>query len=145
MKYYFEDKDRQEQLGKVLNSWLRTPFRHCCGVKGLGCDCIHFVIGVLEELDFGPFKVQNYARDWHLHNRNELLANGIKKQLKVEEVKKPYKNGDIICFEFGKAYSHASIYFNKHIFQAVPSAGVIKSYINMWQNRKLKAFRILER
>jgi hypothetical protein len=84
VKYYFEEIEKQKQLKKILDEWLNTPFRHHCGVKGLGCDCIHFVACVLDELGIlilTKKTIPDYPKDWHLHNTRELLEEGIIKNL----------------------------------------------------------------
>ena len=45
MKNYFETPERQAALVAELESWLRTPFREKCAVKGPrgGTDCVMFV------------------------------------------------------------------------------------------------------
>lgn len=126
--YYFDDLKRQKELKGILDEWLDTPFRHHCGVKGLGCDCIHFVARVFEELGvLCNVTIPNYSKDWHLHNTRELLEEGIFRHLKVKKValSNPM-NGDIICSHFGKAASHAGVFFDGYVYQALNGIGVRK-------------------
>jgi cell wall-associated NlpC family hydrolase len=131
MNYFFESKERQDKLGIILEEWIGTPFRHKCGVKGLGCDCIHFVGKVLEEfglVDFDRVKVPDYPRDWHLHNTREQLSEATLKYFNVEKLslkKDKLMNGDLILFHYGKAASHAGIYYNTRVYQAL-TKGVVK-------------------
>ena len=124
----FDDIEKQKELKIILDSWLNTPFRHRCGVKGKGCDCIHFVARVFEEMGLLTLnKVPNYPRDWHLHNTRELLAEAITKYLAVEKVNlNSLKNGDIILAHYGKAASHAGIYFDGYVYQSIINVGVCK-------------------
>ena len=124
----FDDIEKQKELKIILDSWLNTPFRHRCGVKGKGCDCIHFVARVFEEMGLLTLnKVPNYPRDWHLHNTRELLAEAITKYLAVEKVNlNSLKNGDIILAHYGKAASHAAIYFDGYAYQSITNVGVCK-------------------
>ena len=146
MNYFFDKTENQEQLKKILQEWMGTPWRHWCGVKFLGTDCIHFIIRVLEELNFGPFKITPYPKDWNLHHSGEDLLKELKKQLNCIEVdvNNPM-NGDIILFFFGKMSSHAGFYMDDHIFQSVTNIGVIRTHWldQMWYKRKRHALRIL--
>lgn len=130
MKYYFEDQEKQKQLKVVLDEWLDTPFRHHCGVKGLGTDCIQFVARVFEEMGILTWKKNlfpNYAYDIHLHKATGLLTEGIEKNFNVEKcnLKSPM-NGDIILFHIGHDEAHVAIYFDGYIYQSLTSIGVCK-------------------
>ena len=138
VEYYFENIEKQKELKIILSSWLDTPYKHHVGVKGLGCDCIHFVHGVFVELGKIPKnneKLPDYPRDWHIHNTRELLIETIPKYLKGEIYKitgKPYGlcNGDIILSHYGKASSHAGIYFNDYVYQSIDGVGVKRITFN---------------
>ena len=148
MKYYFENLEKQKQLKKILDEWIGTPFRHHCGVKGLGCDCIHFVGRVLEEVGLLSWRkdlITDYPRDWHLHNTRELLKEGIERELDVEEVSlDSLMNGDIILSYYGKASSHSALYFDDHVYQAMDGIGVVKIHFSdRYFRRHMKfAYRI---
>ena len=128
MKYFFEDIENQKQLKIILDSWLDTPFRHRCGVKNLGCDCIHFVVKVFEELGILKWRkdlIPDYPRDQHLHNTREALLEGIIREFNVEEVDLNHlMNGDIILSHYGKASAHAAIYYDGRVYQALDDIGV---------------------
>lgn len=146
MKYLFESEEKVKELGDILESWLNTPFRHYSGVKGLGCDCIHLVARVFEEMGMGPFKIPQYSKDWHLHKTSELLMDGIKERIKVEEL--PPENpidGDVILFKFGKAASHSALFYNGRIYHAITNLKVLKTPWNdkIWDKRKDKILRVL--
>ena len=136
MKYYFEDINEQIKLYPILEAWLDTPFRHKCGVKGIGTDCIHFVARVFQEMGLVKWKkdlIPHYPIDWHLHNTREMLAEGIERTLNVEkftDLTTPKMNGDILLFHFGKAASHASIFFDDYVYQALTDIGVKKIHIS---------------
>ena len=136
MEYYFEDVREQERLKIILESWLDppTPFRHHCGVKGLGCDCIHFVARVYEEIGILKWRkdlIEDYPRDWHLHNTRERLSEAIEKELNIEKIElSQLMNGDIVLSHYGKAASHAAIFFNGYLYQAINEVGVRKIHID---------------
>lgn len=150
MKYFFKDPTKQKELKTILDEWAFTPYKHHTGVKGLGCDCIHFVGCILDELGLFVFNkktVPDYPRDWHLHNTREILAEGIETRLNVEKISMSSKlvNGDIILSHYGKASSHAGIYFDGYVHQALDGIGVRKINFKDQKFRKQMkfAFRIL--
>lgn len=148
--YYFEDKDKDAELKKILDEWLNTPFRHHCGVKGLGCDCIHFVKCVFEELGLikNAKKVPDYPRDWHLHNTREMLSEELPNYLNVVkiELNAEHMNGDIILSHYGKAASHAGLLYGPHVYQALEGIGVKRIHFADKKFRKQMKFicRILK-
>jgi cell wall-associated NlpC family hydrolase len=149
--YYFDNIQKQEQLKTILASWLGTPFKHCCGVKGKGCDCAYFIVRVMQEMEIVGNKkmVPAYARDWHLHNEDEIFCQGIEKYLNVEKFQaknfNEFKTGDILLSHYGKASSHASIYCDGYAYQSLADGGVCKISIkDRILNRKLRfIYRIL--
>lgn len=148
MKYFFEDIEKQNQLKSILKEWEGTPYRHWAGVKQGGCDCIHFVARVLEEFGFGPFQIPKYPKDWHCHNYEELLLNGIRIQLENEielvNINNPM-NGDILLYRFKKVISHAGIYYTNYVYQSLDDIGVQKRIWKdtKWRKRLACGYRIL--
>lgn len=146
--FYFEDKGRQDRLKEILESWVGTPYRHHCGVRGKagGTDCIQFVGRVMEEMGVlkNP-KFPWYPFDWHLHRKEERLLEGILKALPVVEVDKDAPmNGDIFLFRFGHVSSHAAVWFDGHYYKAVVGTGVIKTHWKdpQWFKRRSHCLRI---
>lgn len=122
---FFDDK--QEELRKELDSWVGVPFKHRQGTKS-GVDCIHLVARVLESFGFGPFKFNDYTRDWHLHKTSGLLMNEVKKQIPtvVEVSINEIKNGDLVVYHVGKDSAHGAIYFDNYVYHAITGIGVVK-------------------
>lgn len=146
--YYFEDVERQDRLRLVLEEWRGTPFRHWAGVKQVGCDCIHLVARVLEELGLGPFKLPRYPSDWHLHKEDTRLIDGISNGLNVEKLSEHASmlNGDIVLYRFGKSSSHAAIFCDDHVYHAVSGVAVVRTAWNdpYWRRRRKLVLRICE-
>lgn len=146
--YYFENIEKQKDLKRILDEWLNTPFRHKCGVKGLGCDCIHFAVRVYEELGIlTDVVIPDYPKDWHLHNTRELLEEETLKNINAERIGLfNLMNGDVIYSHFGKAASHAGIYFDGYVYQALNNIGVRKINFNdkKFRKRMRFAYRILK-
>ena len=128
MKWFFENKQKQQELLVEMESWFGTPYRHQCGVKGLGTDCIYFVCGCLHEV--GAYKgkipiIPKYSKDWHLHRGKKLILEGLNKQLDVETMPlDDFLNGDVILFQFGRQQAHSAIYFGGYVYQCLTGIGV---------------------
>jgi len=152
MKYYFDDKEKDADLKRIMEEWVGTPFKHHCGVKQLGCDCVHFAIRVFEELGLMTYKkdmVPSYPHDWHLHNTREALMEAILMHLNVETLKNDttyHMNGDIILSHYGQASSHVGILYGKHVYQSLDGVGVRKIHFDDQKFKKQMkyAFRILK-
>lgn len=135
-KRYFDDK--KLELKAELDSWLGTPYRHFCGIKGKGADCIHYVVRVIEKLGANQGRnliIPNYVKDWNLHRGEELLIEHIEKQLFSEKI--GYRNekgflifseniddGDIVLFKFGRLSGHCGIYYQKQVYQTLNPSGI---------------------
>ena len=150
MKNYFEDVAKQEVLKTALDGWIGTPYRHWAGVKGEGCDCIHFIVRVFEELGLGHTDVPRYDNDWHIHNSQELLLEGFRERFKgdlqmheLPVTTKPF-NGDVVLYKFGRAASHSAIYYDDHVYQSINGVGVMRLHWldKQWHKRKFVIMRL---
>lgn len=147
---YFETIERQKQLKKIMDEWLDTPFRHRCGVKKLGCDCIHFAARVAEEIGFLKWAddmIPDYPKDWHIHNTRELLKEALEKNPKIKRIALfEVKNGDVLLSHFGMASSHIGFYFDGYMYQALNKIGVcrIRFSDKSFKKRMKFAYRLLE-
>ena len=137
------------ELGRVLEEWKNTPFRHHCGVKGCGTDCIHFVLRVLQEVGAvppGEIILPEYPKDWHLHRKEEWLLPEVKRLLNVEEVALFLPiDGDIFLYKYGHVCSHASIYYDGRLYQSLTRVGVKRLAFadRTWHKRKKHSFRVV--
>jgi len=90
-------------------SWCGTKFRHGAALKGIGVDCIHLVEAVFRAVGLVPEGLlPTYPPDWHLHQREELLLEGLREH--CDEVEAPFAVGDILVYRYGRAASHCGIY-----------------------------------
>lgn len=147
MPYFFDDEDKLARLRAEIKTWEDTPYKHWTGVRGKGCDCIHFIVRAMEPI--GAFKgkyihIPKYPPDWHLHHGHSLLVDGIREQMDVTEVdrEKP-QDGDVILYEFGLHEAHGGIYMDGRVWQALTDIGVQpRDYEDrFFFNRMKRAFR----
>ncbi len=124
--YFFDNEVNVEKLRNECRSWDKTPYRHWSGVKGLGADCIHFVVRAYENVGAIPkIQIPPYPRDYHQHNVDSLLMHYIEKLLSVDKVD-PYEpvNGDLICAKYGESSGHSAIFLDNFFWQAINGVGV---------------------
>ena len=149
MEYFFDDEEKQKELKRILDEWMGTPFRHQCGVKGLGSDCAYFAARVFEEIGVLQWRknlMPDYPKDWHLHNTRELLKEMIEKEFRCESIGfESFLNGDMVLLHYGKAASHVGIFFDGHLYQAIEQVGVCRASAQEKGLRKRMrfAYRIL--
>lgn len=139
---YFENFDI-DILQKELESWVGTPFRHWCGMKQKGADCIFFVAKVLSEMGYlNWYKgiIPKYSDDWFLHNDYELLLNTLVAHpsgnfviVSLDDM----RNGDIPLFRFGKASSHCGMFCRGFVYHSIYRRGVERTHLveSKWHKR----------
>lgn len=112
--------DQRAAVVAEAHSWLRTPYHHMGGIKGVGVDCamllvrIYAAVGLVpEDLDPRP-----YPADWHLHRTDERYLGFL--DVYGTPVQTP-GIGDVAVYQFGRCYSHGAI--------VVDETTVIHSYL----------------
>jgi NlpC/P60 family putative phage cell wall peptidase len=148
MTKYFYDQEKLQELRTECAAWLGTPYRHRSSRKGLGCDCIGFVVGVLTGIGYKKrWKMPDYPKDWHLHNVESILLQEVSSQMKHEKVSiDDPQDGDILLFRFGKTTSHAGIVLDGWIWHSVIGIGVERFVLNdpTWWHRRTYNIRLVK-
>ena len=53
----------KQQIINVARSWLYTPWKHNQKIKGVGVDCVNFLVAIAEEVKYPIEPIpENYAR-----------------------------------------------------------------------------------
>lgn len=99
--------ERQNVVSEA-SSWLNTPYHHQASLKGVGVDCVMFMIEVYKACGLISDTVdpRPYVHDWHMHRGEEVYLGGVE-QL-AERTSEP-QPGDIALFQFGRCVSHGAI------------------------------------
>jgi NlpC/P60 family putative phage cell wall peptidase len=134
------------QLLAEARSWQGTPYHNRAALKGVGADCIGFVIGVAKNvgiLDSG-YDPGVYSEDWHLHHNEERLAGEIEAfgcvLLSLEE-RQP---GDLLLFQFGRVCAHSGLLLDDGcVIHAVRDFErvLVTSLRGEWLERLRRAYR----
>ena len=89
--------------------WLGTPFHDNAGIKGVGCDCAHFLSGVFQEAGYAPdMVIEHYSPQFMLHSDEEKFAGYVLRY--TREIAEPeVQPGDVVLYRIGRSYAHGSI------------------------------------
>ena len=117
MSDYFSTEERKLEFLKEAESWLGTPFRPYCAVKGRGVDCVRFIgalyarVGAIPLIDWGRFP--KYNLDWSAHNEEPILEEALEalglRYRKIEK-EEALDVGDVLAFAPGKVVHHLAAY-----------------------------------
>lgn len=126
-----------QQMIDEARGWLGTPWIHNQALKGVGADCILFILAWGQSLGLVPkiFKRPRYNRDWALHNAESVLLMEIQKHARKVKLKE-MKIGDVVFFKYGQCTSHAAIYIGLgKIIHSVIRQGVIESNLKDYMDK----------
>lgn len=107
-------------------SWVGTPFHDASGVKGVGCDCAHFLIRVYAAVglieDFNP---EHYVPQWFLHRDEPKFLRTLARYAHPIE-RERVTTADIIMYNFGRHAAHGAIVIDgQTIIHAFSYAGCV--------------------
>lgn len=91
--------------------WLHTPYHHAARIKHVGVDCAQLLCAVFEEVGLvPPIDTGSYPADWHLHRSEEIFTGWLARYAHpVTDGAAAMLPGDVLLFQFGRCFSHASI------------------------------------
>lgn len=93
-------------------TWLRTPYKHATGIKGVGVDCAMLLVRCVVDTGLRePFDPRPYAREWHVHQNEEKYDAWMARFGK--RVERPTV-GDVVVMKYGRVYSHGGFVLNDH-------------------------------
>lgn len=109
----------------IARTWLRTPYRDCARIKGVGADCAMMVAAVMEEAGVvGHRDVAPYSRQWHVNRGGQrymemVLAAG------AREIETP-QPGDLVLYKFGRSFAHGAIVLDPGWPQIIEASAAAK-------------------
>lgn len=134
-----------EQIINEARSWFNTPFKHQAKLKNIGCDCIGFVTGVLENIgyDFSEHYISDYSE----------IPDGKKLKEKLDEILKPknindISSGDIFLMSFNSLPQHvgfiSELNHQKYIIHSYKNAGkVVEHCLNrFWYSKIIRVYTL---
>lgn len=106
-------------------TWIGTPYHHAGRVKGVGVDCLTFLMEVFSRTGVvPPQKTPFYRPDFMMHSAEETYLNGLLEHGREVKVPQP---ADVAIFKWGRIYAHAGIVVDwPWILHAAPAIGVVR-------------------
>ena len=134
----------RDAIAKEALTWVGTPYKKNCWLKGRGADCAMMVqevfinVGMIKE----RFSVSDLDTDWMVHGTRELLMEKIQKVVNESsafkaafiepEAASPLLVGDILLFSLFKTRlaHHVSIYVGNDMMVHCINRGVMRQQLN---------------
>ena len=97
-----------DRIVAEAETWLRTPWRHCSDIKGVGVDCAMLLLRVYQGVGLVPPQIdpRPYPRDWYLHHDHERFVPWVREYADPVE---QGERGDVAMFNFGRHAAHGAI------------------------------------
>lgn len=143
-------KATQQQIVDTARTWLGTPFHHQARVKGVGCDCLGLVVGVVDELGLKDKNGQNLASYDESAYSREPDGAYLKQKLTdlLEEVPVAQAQaGDLALFSVRDNPQHLAILTDYEgglgmIHAYAPARKLVEHRLDSdWNSRLVKVFR----
>jgi cell wall-associated NlpC family hydrolase len=123
------EKQERDAVIKEAKTWLRTPYHPEARVKGAGCDCGTFILGVFENVGLiKHIELEHYPQDIACNCANPMYLKKIKEY--CHEVNRDIIPGDIIMYKFDGALTahHCSIVIDdEYLIHSYTRQGVVLS------------------
>ena len=141
-------KNKQQQIVSQARTWLGTPFHHQARLKGVGCDCLGLVVGVVDELGLKDKHGQSLAGYDEIAYSKEPDGAYLTQKLTdlLEEVQEP-QAGDLALFSVRDNPQHLAIITDYEgslgmIHAYAPARRVVEHRLDDdWNSRLVKVFR----
>ncbi|MHB8499702.1 MAG: NlpC/P60 family protein [Candidatus Acidiferrales bacterium] len=112
-----DEQQARADIVREAYEWIGTPYHIRGRLKGIGVDCLTFIVGVFERT--GVIKpitdpIPYYPPQLHFHQETDITERAV--LLYLREVPKPPERiplpGDVILFKVGKALAHCALVIN---------------------------------
>lgn len=134
---FYNTDTRRSLLLEEARSWLGTPFRENCAIKGRdgGVDCAHYqaachaAAGACQPLDLPVLPVEQ-VRAWHQHNASSLIMNwlaqdGVRGRVRRIEPEETPMIGDLVLLKLDLTEHHLGLWCGPELFHVAIPAGVV--------------------
>ena len=108
-------QEQKTNLNNELQSWLGTKWVHNQACKGVGADCVQFIVEAVKNVNLLPqsYKTRKYDKDWAMHNARSILREEICKVAEKVDTKE-IQEGDIVLFMTGRTSGHIGVYLGNN-------------------------------
>ena len=126
------EREARIAIATKAQEWIGTPFFPKMGRKGIGADCVHFVLGVFKEAGIAPpeMALPHYTLDGGLHRARSLVIDWLSECPCVLKEDAP-STGSVVTFQFGRVPHHVGIMIDSFRFlHSIRNYGVTESSID---------------
>jgi NlpC/P60 family putative phage cell wall peptidase len=146
-------RSRAEAVVELARAWLGTPYCHRASVRGVGCDCLGLLVGVLRDLPgAAPVSVPVYRAGWAEFDVGERLWQALRRHLSEVPPDGDLHEGQVLLFRMreGVAARHTGILTGTKVgggarfIHAYERHGVIESPLSLpWKRRVVARFELI--
>ena len=131
---FYNTPARQVELTEAAQRWLGTPFHpHAC-LRGVGVDCAHLVLSILQETGaIKDWALPDYTMDGGDHRDTSLVTEWLEGNPRFQSLPEgePALPGDLVCFRLGRVPHHVGLVIAPNRFiHAMRNYGVIQSQLD---------------
>ncbi|MBI5689237.1 MAG: hypothetical protein HZC55_04010 [Verrucomicrobia bacterium] len=137
MTPYYQSEERRAALLQEARSWLGTPFRENCALKGpqggVSCErfqaAVHTATGACPPIELPVLPVEA-VRHWHEHHPESLILAWLQlpevrsRICRLDEAEAP-AIGDLAVLEFARTAHHLGLWCGHEILHVAIPAGVV--------------------
>ncbi|MDI7861256.1 NlpC/P60 family protein [Rhizobiaceae bacterium n13] len=140
----------RDEVLRIAEGWIGTPYRHQGSLKGVGCDCLGLVRGVWREV-YGsePEAPRPYGADWAERGGSDRLVDAARRHFGAPISAQEAQPVDVLLFRWRPdcAAKHAGILSDTdHFIHAYEQAAVVRSaLVPSWRRRIAAVFRFPEK
>jgi cell wall-associated NlpC family hydrolase len=104
-------------------TWRGTPYHHAARLKGIGCDCLSFLVEVYQRCRIiAPLTLPFYRPDAVMHDGDPRYFEGVLAHGREVATAQP---GDVVLYRWGRGMGHGGIVVDwPWILHADPYHGV---------------------
>ncbi len=119
-------EERKQAAREACRYWQGTPHAHWMRIHGVGVDCIHFVVDVLEKSGAipGGTEIPKYHDNIGFKGAEEKLIKEFSDRIPVTVVDAPYEFGDILIFNPKLSINHIALFIDGMIWHSIAQQAV---------------------
>jgi hypothetical protein len=112
--------EKKDLARKACREWEGTPHAHHMAAKGMGIDCVHFVVKVLEAAGFAHCRmIPPYSRNIGYRGALEKITEQFSSHVPVDRVQFPYEFGDVLLFDSSVNINHCAILIDNEVWHSL--------------------------
>ena len=135
----------REDFVTAAREWIGTRWVHGQAKKGVGADCVGFIISLGKEAGWIPqnYTPPVYSSQWSLHRDASILVAEIAKFCTFVSRGTSPEAGDIILYRYARTPGHAGIYTGaatvihgdivRRMIREVPERDLTLHRISVWR------------